>query len=438
MAENRKYIIHPWKTQESLHSTPLITGGKGVYFFDRDGRKYIDMSSQLVNMNLGHGNREIIDAIKEQAEKLPYIAPNFMHEPVNELSRLIIEEIMPDNMGKLFFTLGGADANEHAIKIARKYTGRQIIMSRYRSYHGSTMGAASLTGEPRGRAECPQATGFVKFHDPCLFRSRFSYASEMEASAHYLEMLEEQIIHEGPERVAAVFIETITGTNGVIIPPEGYLEGLRGICDRYGILLVCDEVMTGWCRTGKWFAFEHWKIKPDIVTFAKGITCGYVPLGGICIDKRIADFFENNSFPSGLTYGAHPIGCAAGIAAIKAYRKHSILENVGEMEKILSDALLRLREKHECVGDVRLKGLLGMIELVSDKKSGKPLVPYNCGTSDIMKQITSRLFSEGFYTYSHDNMLSVSPPLIISSDEIALGIKILDKILGWVDRNYLS
>ena len=430
-----QYLIYPWKKQD-ISEKPIITGGEGIFFWDKNGKKYYDMSSQLVNMNLGFGNKEIISAIKQQAEKLAFVDPKFPTDVAADLAKIIIEEIMPSNMGKIFFTLAGADANEHAIKIVRNVTGRHKIMSRYRSYHGSTMGASSLTGEPRGFFSGQDAPGFIKFFDPYPYRD-INFKTEEEISAFYLQKLEEQINYEGKNKIAAIFLEAIPGTNGVIIPPKGYLEGVREICTRYGILMVCDEVMTGWCRTGEWFSFMHWNIKPDIVCFAKGITCGYVPLGGIVVCKEIADYFANNSFVSGLTYGAHPVGCAAGIAAIEAYRKYNILDNVKKMEPILKNSLESLKEKHKCLGDARVKGLFGMIELVKDKKSREPLVTYNEDKNKIMPQIIAKLFSEGFSTYSHENMLSVSPPLIIDKESIINAMKILDNVLSWVDTNFL-
>ena len=432
---NSEYLIYPWKRQK-LTAPQIIEKGEGIFFWDANGKKYYDMSSQLVNMNLGFGNKEIISAIQKQSEKLAYVNPKFATDVAAKLAKIIIEEIMPSNMGKVFFTLAGAEANEHAIKIVRNVTGKNKIMSRYRSYHGSSMGASSLTGEPRGFFSSQDAPGFVKFFDPYPYRETI-FKSDEEITSFYLQKLDEQINYEGKNKIAAIFLEPIPGTNGVIIPPKGYLEGVREICTRYGILMVCDEVMAGWCRTGEWFSFMHWKIKPDIVTFSKGITCGYVPLGGVVVSKEIAGFFDNNSFIGGLTYGAHPVGCAAGIATIEAYRKYNILDNVRKMEPILKESLEALKEKHKCLGDIRVKGLFGMIELVKDKKTKEPLVPYNEDKNEIMPQIIEKLFDEGFSTYSHENMISISPPLIIEKESITDAVKILDNVLSWVDKDIL-
>ena len=313
-----KYNLHSWSAQGKLK--PLVVEkAEGVYFWDSDGKRHIDMSSQLVNMNIGFGNRKVIEAIRAQADKMPYMGPAFAVDVRAELARKIIEEVAPDNMGKVFFTLGGAEANENAIKIAKMYTGRDKIFSRYRSYHGATYGAANLTGEPRRFPSEPGIPGFIKFFDPYLYRAGIEFKSEEEGAAYYVAQLREQITYEGRDKVAAIFLETVTGSNGVIIPPKGYLKGVREICDEFGILMVCDEVMAGWGRTGEWFAFMNWDVKPDLITFAKGITCGYAPIGGVIVRKDIADYFNDHVLFCGLTYHAHLVGCAAGIAAIDVY-----------------------------------------------------------------------------------------------------------------------
>ncbi|SHF14877.1 Aminotransferase class-III [Caldanaerobius fijiensis DSM 17918] len=274
---DRKYNLHSWSANGNLDPL-VITKAEGIYFWDADGKRYFDMSSQLVNSNIGHGNKKVIEAIKAQAERLAYIAPSYAVDVRSELARRIVE-IAPDNMGKVFFTLGGADANENAVKMARMYTGRYKVFSRYRSYHGSTMGAGNITGEPRRFACEPGLVGYVKFFDPYLYRSGIDFSSEEEASRYYVDKLREQIIYEDPSSIAAIVLETVTGSNGVIIPPKGYLEGVRKICDEFGIMMICDEVMVGWGRTGEYFAINNWNVKPDMITFAKGITCGYAPLG---------------------------------------------------------------------------------------------------------------------------------------------------------------
>ena len=305
---HKKYNLQSWSKQKDINPIP-IEKAEGIYMWDFDGNRYTDMSSQLVNLNVGHGCRPIIDAIKEQAEKYCYLGPSYGAEPRGELAKMIID-LMPDNMGKVFFTNGGADANENAVKIARMYTGRQKIFSRYRSYHGSTYGAGNLTGEPRRYPLEPGAPGFIKFFDPYVYREKIKFESEEAASEYYVGKLREQIIYEGPDSVAAIVMETITGSNGVIIPPKGYLPGVRKLCDEFGIMMICDEVMAGWGRTGKMFAFENFDVKPDIVSFAKGVTCGYVQLGGVVVSKKIAEFFDDHLLSCGLTYSGHPLRMA--------------------------------------------------------------------------------------------------------------------------------
>jgi len=426
---DKTYNLHSWSAQGTLDPA-LITKAEGIYFWDSDGKRYFDMSSQLVNVNVGHGNKKIIEAIKRQAEKLPYLQPKFAVDVVAELASKIVEEIAPENMGKVFFTLAGADANENALKIARMYTGRHKIFSRYRSYHGATYGAANLTGEPRRFPSEPGIPGFVKFFDPYLYRAGIDFTSEEAASEYYIDKFREQVLYEGPQNVAAVFLETVTGSNGVIIPPKGYLAGIRKVCDEFGILMVCDEVMSAWGRTGEWFAVDNWKVKPDIITFAKGITCGYVPLGGVLVSKEIASFFDDHAMMCGLTYAAHPMGCAAGLATIEVYKEENILQRAKDMGKVLRTELEALKEKHACVGEVRQIGLFSAIELVKDKKTKEPLVPYGSDPERIMPKIVKMLFDEGFSTYSHENMIFVNPPLIIKENEIREAMKIMNKVLS--------
>ena len=378
---DKEHVLHSWSVQGTLDPT-VVTKAEGIYFYDADGKKYYDMSSQLVNLNIGYGNQKVADAIAEQAHKLPFIGPGYAVDVKSELARKIIE-LAPDNMQKVFFTLGGADANENALKIARLYTGRNKVMSRYRSYHGSTMGAGNLTGEPR-RFNCePGIPGYVKFFDPYVYRELVDFEDDAAATKFYIGKLREQIIYEGPESIAAIECETITGSNGCIIPPDGYLQGIRDLCDEFGIMMICDEVMMGWCRTGEVFACQNWGIKPDIITFAKGVTCGYAPLGGVIVDKKIADYFDDHKLLCGLTYSGHPLSCAAGVATLDVYKEDHILDNVRAMGKILGEIEEDLKKKHACVGDVRYKGLFSAVELVKDKATKEPLVGYNACRSVI-------------------------------------------------------
>ena len=429
---DREHVLHSWSVQGTLDPT-VVTKAEGIYFYDADGKKYYDMSSQLVNLNIGYGNQKVADAIAEQAHKLPFIGPGYAVDVKSELARKIIE-LAPDNMQKVFFTLGGADANENALKIARLYTGRNKVMSRYRSYHGSTMGAGNLTGEPR-RFNCePGIPGYVKFFDPYVYRELVDFEDDAAATRFYIGKLREQIIYEGPESIAAIECETITGSNGCIIPPDGYLQGIRDLCDEFGIMMICDEVMMGWCRTGEVFACQNWGIKPDIITFAKGVTCGYAPLGGIIVDKKIADYFDDHKLLCGLTYSGHPLSCAAGVATLDVYKEDHILDNVRAMGKILGEIEEDLKDKHACVGDVRYKGLFSAVELVKDKATKEPLVGYNADKENLMGKICGMLKAKGFSTYTHENIIIVAPPLIIKEDELRTAMTMLDEVLTEVDK----
>ena len=429
---DREHVLHSWSVQGTLDPT-VVTKAEGIYFYDADGKKYYDMSSQLVNLNIGYGNQKVADAIAEQAHKLPFIGPGYAVDVKSELARKIIE-LAPDNMQKVFFTLGGADANENALKIARLYTGRNKVMSRYRSYHGSTMGAGNLTGEPR-RFNCETGIpGYVKFFDPYVYRELVDFEDDAAATRFYIGKLREQIIYEGPESIAAIECETITGSNGCIIPPDGYLQGIRDLCDEFGIMMICDEVMMGWCRTGEVFACQNCGIKPDIITFAKGVTCGYAPLGGVIVDKKIADYFDDHKLLCGLTYSGHPLSCAAGVATLDVYKEDHILDNVRAMGKILGEIEEDLKDKHACVGDVRYKGLFSAVELVKDKATKEPLVGYNADKENLMGKICGMLKAKGFSTYTHENIIIVAPPLIIKEDELRTAMTMLDEVLTEVDK----
>ncbi|MCC8022541.1 MAG: aminotransferase class III-fold pyridoxal phosphate-dependent enzyme [Clostridiales bacterium] len=432
---DRSYNQHPW-LPGSTEPLP-IERADGIYFWDYDGKRYYDMSSQRTCVNLGYGNRDIIDAMKEQMEIAPYTAPAHASAPKSELAKLLVE-LAPDNIAKAVFTCGGSDANEAAINMARTVTGRSKILSRYRSYHGSTLGSGNLSGDPRRFAlEQPAAPGFLKFTDPYVYRDGLSFASDAEASAYYLNKLEEQIRYEGPDQIAAVVVEPVTGANGVIIPPDGYLQGLRALTRKYGILLVCDEVMAGFGRTGTMFSFSHWGIEPDIITFAKGVTCGYIQLGGILISREIADYYEDKIFQFGLTYSGHTLACAAGVACVNYYQKAHILEHVQALAPVLGGLLEEMKEKHACVGDVRYIGLFSALELVQDKASREPLVPYGKDPDGIMKRIFAMLRSRGVSTYGRENNINITPPLIITEQELRDALGILDEVLAEVDRMFL-
>lgn len=432
---SKKYNLQSWSKQRNINPIP-VAKGEGIYFWDYDGNRYTDMSSQMVNMSLGFGNKAMGDAIKEQVDQYCFVGPSYGSEARAKLAKKIIE-LMPDNMGKVFFTNAGADANENAIKMARMFTGRQKIFSRYRSYHGSSFGAGNLTGEPRRYALEPGIPGFVKFFDPYVYREAIAFDSEEEATEYYLAKLEEQICYENPQAVAAVVLETITGSNGVIIPPKGYLPGVRAICDKYGIMMVCDEVMTGWCRTGKMFAFEHYGIKPDMVTFAKGVTCGYVPLGGVVVSREIAEYFDDHLLSCGLTYSGHPLACAAGVACVNYYEENDMAVKVAALGEVLGERLEGMKAAHACVGDVRYIGLFAAVELVRSKETKEALVPYGKDPDGIMGKVLQKLKSRGFMTYTHENVIIVAPPFVITEEQLTEELQKLDEVLGEVDREFI-
>ncbi len=427
----KKYNLQSWSVQSKTNPIP-VERGEGIYFWDTDGRRYTDMSSQLVNMNLGFGNKAIGDAIKAQVDQYCFVSPGYGAESRATLAEMIVN-LMPDNIAKVFFTNAGADANENAVKMARMVTGRNKVFSRYRSYHGSSFGAGNLTGEPRRYPLEPGIPGFVKFFDPYIYREAIAFESEEAASKYYLAKLDEQIQYENPSAIAAIMLETVTGSNGVIIPPTGYLPGVRALCDKYGILLILDEVMCGWCRTGKMFGFEHFGIKPDMITFAKGVTCGYIPLGGVAVSKQIAEYFDDHFLSCGLTYSGHPLACAAGVACVNYYREANIMENVNKVGAVLKEKLAALCEKHPCVGDTRCIGLFAAVELVKDKATREALVPYGKDPEGTMGGINKKLASRGFMTYTHENCILVAPPLIITEEQLTEELVKLDEVLGEVD-----
>lgn len=429
-----KYNLHSWSAQGAINPK-VITDAEGIFFWDEDGNRYYDMSAQLVNSNLGHKNKAIIDAIKNQADKMPFIGPGFAVDVRSEAAEMIIKASGMDG-AKVFFTNAGAESNENAIKMAKQYTGRWKIFSMYRSYHGSSAGAGMLTGEPRHFANEPGPAGFVKFEGPYSYRApkACSFTTDNQAADYYLELLENQIKYEGPESIAAIFMESVVGSNGVLIPPVKYVRGVRELCTKYGIMMVCDEVMAGWYRTGKCFAFQHFEIQPDMVTFAKGATCGYIPLGGVIASKPIADYFYDHKMMCGLTYSAHPMGCAAAVATIREYNRLDIEGQVASQGRILGEILENLKECHPCVGQVRYIGLFSALELVKSKITGEPLVDFNDDHEGIMTKIIGMLVERGFWTYSHENMIIVAPPLIITEPQLREAMSIMDRVLEKVDE----
>jgi taurine--2-oxoglutarate transaminase len=411
--------------------SPLpVAGAEGRYFWDYEGNRYLDFASQLVNVNLGHQHPKVVAAIKEQADKLTTIGPPMAHETRSELARLLAE-VTPGDLTMSFFTNGGAEANENAIKLARWYTGRHKIVARYRSYHGATAGAISATGDPRRWAAEPGVPGIVRMLDPYTYRCPAGHPDPCPVCTG-APHLEEIVQYEGPQNVAAVIMETIVGTNGVIVPPEGYLQSIRQVCDRHGILLILDEVMAGFGRSGKWFACEHWDVVPDILTVAKGINSGYVPLGAMVIREPLADWVQDKYFAGGLTYSGHVLACAAAIASIEAFQEERVVENAAAMGEVLGAGLARLRERHQSIGEIRGKGLFWGIELVRDRETREPLVPFNAGLDEMapVARLAKAALERGLYLMTHWNVIMIVPPLTITHEELDEGLAILDEVLG--------
>src|SRR5215468_7848363 len=372
----KRYVLHSWSVQSAVNPIP-VAGGEGRYFWDYDGNRYLDFASQLVNVSIGHQHPKLVAAIKEQADKLCTIGPPMATEPRSTLARLLTE-VTPGDISMAFFTNGGAEANENAIKLARWYTGRHKIIARYRSYHGATAGAITATGDPRRWAAEPGIPGVVRMFDPFTYRCPAGHPDPCPVCTGGPH-LEEILQYEGPETVAAVILEPVTGTNGVIVPPDGYLQSIREVCDRHGILLIADEVMAGFGRTGKWFGVENWDVVPDILSVAKGINSGYVPLGAMVVRKPIADWVRDKYFAGGLTYSGHPLACASGVASIEAFKEEGIVEHADEIGAAFEEALGRLAENHPSIGDVRGLGCFWGLELVKNRGTREPLVPFNGG-----------------------------------------------------------
>src|SRR5512144_1352553 len=434
---SKEHVFWTWSAQAKV--TPIaVKRAKGVYFWDVAGKRYLDFNSMTMCVNIGHGDERVIQAMQAQLAELPYAAPG-MTTKIRALASKAVADVTPHQaLTKVLFTLGGADANENAIKLARGYTGKHKILTRYRSYHGATAGAMAATGDPRRVIWEPNLmTGIVHFLDPYRYRSTFHRTnpdiSEEDFAQDYLNHLEEIIRYEGPETVAAILIESVTGTNGIIIPPQGYMQGVRALCDKYGILMIADEVMSGFGRTGKWFAIEHWDVVPDIMTMAKGLTSAYAPLGAVAMKPEIAAAFNDTPFESGLTYTSHPISLAAAIANINVMRQDGIVEHAAAMGPVLRRMLNDLGEAHASVGAVRSIGLFGIIELVKDRKTKEPMAPWN-GSSPEMTAFKKYCFDHGLFLYTHWHTVLIIPPLIISEQQLQEGFAVLDEALKITDR----
>jgi taurine--2-oxoglutarate transaminase len=426
--------LYPWSVQGSITPATVVSAS-GSYFMDAAGNRHLDLAGQLAYMNVGHGHPKVVEAIRKQAGELAVIGPNFANRPAARLAEMLAE-VTPGRLSRTFFTNGGAEANEYAIRMARLATGRTKIVTRYQSYHGSTLGAIAATGENRREYAEPLPGGFVKALDP--YRYRCPFCREREAcSLACADALEAVLLGEGPHTVAAVLLEPITGLSGIVVPPDGYLKRVREICDRHGVLLICDEVITGFCRTGRWFGCQLWDVEPDILTFAKGVTCGYVPLGGAVVSEEVARFFDDHYLGGGLTYAAHPLACAAGCAVLEVYLEENLAERAEDMGRKLIAKLTRLAERHPSVGEVRGRGLLACIELVKDKGTREPLTPQRTeapvtpAMAAVRKAIVQRRVSPLFRW----NLIAFAPPLTISEEELDEGLAAVEAGLEVADRH---
>jgi taurine---2-oxoglutarate transaminase len=422
----RKHTLYEWSAQSKVDPIP-VAHAKGIYFYTPEGKRFIDFNSQLMSVNIGHGDERVIRAISEQAATLAYANP-FMATEVRARLGAKLAQITPGDIDTFFFTNGGADANENAIKIARFFTGRQKIIARYRSYHGATAGAISLTGDPRRWAAEPGIPGVVHVLDPYHGIER-----GWESAESSLAMIEETIQLEGPQTVAAFILEPVTGTNGVLVPPDGYLEGLRKICDKYGILMIADEVMSGFGRTGAWFAVDHWKVVPDLLCMAKGLTSSYLPLGAVGMRPHIAQHFQDKVFYGGLTYNSHPMGCAAALATIRVYEEDGLIDNAKKLGALLKELGADLQAKHPSVGAVRSIGLFGIVELIRNRKTRQPMAPFN-GTSEEMAALGRFFREQGLYTFVRWNTFFTNPPLCINEQQLREAFEIIDRGLGITDK----
>ena len=428
---DRQHVFHSWSAQAQIKPMTIVASD-GSYVWDGEGNKLLDFSSQLVFTNIGHQHPKVVAAIAEQAAKLCTIAPQHANAARSEAARLIAERT-PGDLNRVFFTNGGADAVEHAVRMARLHTGRYKVLSRYRSYHGGTDTAINLTGDPRRYPNDYASSGVVHFNGPFLYRSSFFAENEQQESERALDYLERLIQHEGPASIAAIILESVPGTAGIMVPPPGYLAGVREICDRHGIVFIADEVMAGFGRTGKWFAIQNFDVVPDLITFAKGVTSGYVPLGGVAINDAIYATFADRAYPGGLTYSGHPLACGAAVATINAMEDEGMVANAARLgEQVLGPGLRELAARHPSVGEVRGLGVFWAIELVANRQTREPLAPYG-GSSPAMNEVLAACKSGGLLPFANFNRIHAVPACNISDAEVAEGLAILDKALDVAD-----
>ncbi|GAB2477043.1 aspartate aminotransferase family protein [Jatrophihabitans fulvus] len=434
---DRAHVFHSWSAQALIDPLP-IKSAEGAYFEDYAGTRYLDFSSQLINANLGYSHPRMIEAIREYAGKLTTIAPTFANDARSEAARLIAERA-PGDLNRVFFTNGGAEAVENAMRMAKLHTGRQKVLATYRSYHGATAGAITLTGDPRRWGAEPAMPGIVHFWGPYPYRSAFHSETPEQECERALQHLRDTLMVEGAHTVAAIILETVVGTNGILVPPDGYLEGVRAICDEFGIVYIADEVMAGFGRCGEWFAVDHWGVVPDLIAFAKGVNSGYVPLGGVAISERIARTFDERVYPGGLTYSGHPLACATAVASIRIFEDEGILEHVRALgADVIGPELAKIAEKHPSVGEVRGLGVFWAVELVRDADTHAPLVPYNASGGDAkpMNEFAAACKKRGLWPMTHFNRTHVVPPCTITEQEVRDGLAMLDDALEVADSYY--
>ncbi len=436
-ADDRAHVFHSWSAQALIDPMP-IASASGSYFTDYDGKRYLDFSSQLVNVNIGYQHPKLVAAIQEQAARLCTIAPTFANDARSEAARLIAE-LAPGDLNQVFFTNGGAEATENALRMARLHTGRHKVFAAYRSYHGATAGAIAMTGDPRRWGSEPGIPGVVRYWGPYLYRSAFHASTPQEETERALEHLRDLIMVEGAQTIAAIILETVVGTNGILVPTPGYLAGVRALCDEFGIMMIADEVMAGFGRAGEWFAIDHWGVAPDLIAFAKGVNSGYVPLGGVLISDAIAASFQQRAYPGGLTYSGHPLACASAVAAINIFKDEGIVEHARALgTDVIGPELAKLADRHPSVGEVRGLGVFWALELVRDRATREPLVPFNAAGADAkpMTEFAAACKQRGLWPFTHFNRTHVVPPCTTTADEVREGIAILDEALEVADGYY--
>jgi taurine--2-oxoglutarate transaminase len=436
-ANDRKHVFHSWSAQGALDPV-VIAGAKGSRIWDDKGNTWLDFASQLVNVNIGHQHPKLVAAIQEQAGRLCTISPAVANDMRSEAARLIAE-LAPGDLNMVFFTNGGTEAIENAVRLARGHTGRHKVLSAYRSYHGATGTSIQLTGDPRRWGNEPGPAGIAKFWGPYPYRSPFHSTSAEQESERALQHLSDVLMVEGAHTVAAIVMETVVGTNGILVPPDSYLKGVRDLCTKHGIMMICDEVMAGFGRCGEWFAVDRWKVTPDLITFAKGSNSGYIPVGGVIISQKVADSFKDKPFTGGLTYSGHPLATSSIVASIGIFKEEKIIENARRLGKdVIGPALEKIAAKHPSVGEVRGLGVFWALELVRDRKTREPLVPFAAAGAAAKPtgELMAACKANGVWPFVHFNRLQVTPPCTTTDDEIREGLAGIDKALDVTDKYY--